>query len=402
MCFSCRWLTGLTISVAAAASLVCAGVPVGAQEAVLGADTDALGLRRGSFVFLPNLALRTGYSDNLDFASGPARSGSLSEIEGGLQVRSDWSRHALSVDLKGSATAPEGEWSAGDHAAEARLATRLDIYRDSTLRLEGGYLFSGDADISDHVYGGELAYAHRFNRLTVTLTGGAQYHAFRGDRSTQTEATEAAVSDYRELRGAVRTDYELSPLTSLFAEAELNRRVHSPRRDGAGNLRDSDGYEVAVGAAWSNGSKLSGELSVGYLAQHPVDAALAKVTGVTFDSRLLWRPTALTEVALSAGTEAGETTLTGSGGYMLRSAGVEVRHALRRHLVLSGGLAYERADYAGLSLVEQTREARLGLDYLLSRYLTLSAEATHTRFDSSQPGSDYRANTVMVGAVLRR
>lgn len=402
MSFSFRRPTGLSITVAVAASLVCALPAARAQEPAAGDETAALGLRRGGFLLLPWIELRTGYSDNLDRAPGPARAGRRSELGAGLEARSDWSRHSLSFDLRGSLEAIQGDWQDGERTADAVLAGRVDIYRDSALRLEAGHTYWGNADVSDRHVRGDAALDHRFNRLAVTLAGGVDRYDYRGDRSTETSLTEVAVSDYRQLRASLRASYEVSPLTSLFAEAAVNRRDHSRPVDASGHLRGSHGHAAAVGLAWSNGAKLSGEAAVGYLAQDPRDPTLAPVRGTTFDGRLAWQPSTLTRIAVSAATRAGETTLAGSGGYLLRRAAVDVEHALRRHVTLSGGLAHERAGFAGLDLEERTVEARVGIDYLLTPHLSLTAELAQTRFETTAPGGDYRANTVMVGVRVRR
>jgi len=324
------------------------------------------------------------------------------EIEPALSLRTDWTRHALSVDLRGRHTAYDGNFDRLEGFLDANVSGRLDIYSRTSLTLSAGYGVKEDSGSVDYSTSADADLTHRFNRLAVSLRGGYDRYNYDENRSGVSSTVDTNVSDYAQIGGGVRVSYDVSPLTSLFAEADFNRRNHRQRVDANGYLRGSKGYSAVAGVRMSNGSKLTGELSGGYRLQKPDDPALVDVKGVSVDASLDWQASALTRLSLNANTSLGETTLAGSAGYVSRSAGVALEHQLGRKIVLNAGLTYTRNEFAGTSLVEQTYEATAGLDYLLNRHLSLTADAEHLRFASTNPGEDYTANTVMLGFKVRR
>jgi hypothetical protein len=390
------------MAAAAAASILSPPLTVSAQQALQEAEGATLGLRGGSFLLLPSLELRGGYTDNIARAAGSRKAGSVVEIEPALSIRSNWSRHALGVDLRGRHTAYDGNFEQLEGFLDADVSGRLDIYSRTSLTLRAGYGLTEDGGAVDHSVSAGTELAHRFNRLAVSLRGGYERFDFDEDRTGVSSTVDTNVSDYSERNAGLRVSYDVSPLTSLFAEADVNRRDHRQPMDINGFLRGSEGYSAVVGLRMSNGSKLSGELSAGYRLQKPDDPALVDVEGVSIDAGLEWQASALTRLSLDARTRLGETTLAGSAGYVSRSAGFEIDHRMGRNIVLNAGLTYTRNEFAGTDLIEQTYDAGVGLDYLLNRYMTLSADADHLRFASTNPGEDYIANTVMLGFKVQR
>jgi hypothetical protein len=62
-----------------------------------------VGLRVGTFVVTPYVEMRGGYDGNALRVPNGAGS-SFAEVGGGLAARSDWSRHALDIELRGGYT----------------------------------------------------------------------------------------------------------------------------------------------------------------------------------------------------------------------------------------------------------------------------------------------------------
>ena len=139
----------------------------------------------------------------------------------------------------------------------------------------------------------------------------------------------------REIGG--RAGWQFNPNLQLYADVVLNNRTHEAAAATDGILRNSEGYRAQVGVAFDKRGKLQGEASAGYASQTPDDGRLKTVTGFIYNGKLSWQPTGLTEVIATATSDIGETTLAGSGGALTRTTGVEVRHALRRHIILVAG-----------------------------------------------------------------
>lgn len=390
------------MAAAAAASILSAPLIVSAQQAVQDGGREPLGLRGGNFLFLPSLTVRGGYTDNIDRTAANPEAGSVAVIAPALAVRSDWTRHALNLDLNAQYAVYDGDFDRPRGYFDALAVARLDIYSASAVTVQAGYGRIDNGGSTDHRASAGADLTHRFNRLAVTLRGGAERFNFDDSRAGLTSTVDTNVSDYSQYSAGLGASYDLSSLTSVFAEADFNRRDHRRRIDANGFQRGSEGYAAAAGVRMSNGSKLSGRFSAGYRMQKPDDPALARIHGVTVDAGLAWQASPLTRVALEAGTRFGETTLAGSAGYISRSAGFNIEHRFGRKLVLNSGFTYTRDNFVGVGLVEQTYDAGVGLDYFLNRNMVLSADAQHLRFVSTTAGEDYDANTVTLGVTVRR
>ena len=119
--------------------------------------------------------------------------------------------------------------------------------------------------------------------------------------------------------------------------------------------------------------------------------------GPTIDAALIWTASPLTTVSLVGTTALNETTVTGSSGTLTRGVTLSVAHALMRNFTLTGAVSYQNADYQGTSQRETTWGASLKADYNLTRSVVIRSSFTHQRLQSSVPGSDYTANTVLLG-----
>jgi hypothetical protein len=63
---------------------------------------------------------------------------------------------------------------------------------------------------------------------------------------------------------------------------------------------------------------------------------------------------------------------------------------------------YSHADYQGVDFTERELATLLGLEYILSREVTLFGRYRHIAFDSTDEARNYNADEVRVGVRLRR
>ncbi|HXK54280.1 MAG TPA: outer membrane beta-barrel protein [Hyphomicrobiales bacterium] len=406
MSFPLRSTRRLITVLAAATSFLCSGLTAGAQapisEAENEADAAGRGIRAGSFLVFPALELRAGYSDNINLSSTNPVGGKIVDVAPELRWTSDWSRHELSGAASGVLSYPGGGSSANEGSAAASTAARIDISSQMTLRGNIGYELDFEPGRRDHVYRASSALRYGFNRLSLELRGGIDVFDYSANRAGAVSVSEVSVDDYRQNSLALRAAYEVSPLTGLFAEAGLNRRDFRQKVDASGFGRGSHGVWGALGISRSNGSALQGELALTYRVQRPDDARLAQVAGLGVDALLTWQASALTRLTLAAATDIGETTLAGASGYRRQTASIALDHSLGRRAAINGKLSYERNDFDGVAIEEQTLEAALGVEYFVSRAAVLTADFSHLRFDTTQPNADYRENRFTLGLRLER
>lgn len=369
------------------------------------------GIRVGSFVALPEVEAGGAWLSNVLRAS-PARGDVAGYLRPTLRLRSEWRTHALEFAATGNASAFTDLTSENDRAYRLEARGRLDVTRRTNIEVLGAHELAQEArgridtggiagrsrsDITTDRAAAALN--TRFNRLVVQLRGAvsAQDYADAGgiivDRGRDVTIREQAV----------RLGWEFKPALTAFAEAAIDQREHAGPSASDGLRRDSDGERYRAGLSFGNrGNVVRGEVSVGFGRQTPRDQRLGAIEGVIIDANLAWRVDGLNAVLLQARSDVAETTLAGSSGALTRSAGLEWRHAFRRHLIGSAGIAYATRDYQGAEITESDVTAALGLEYYLGPEAMMFARYEHVEYSSSVAGGDWSGDEVRVGVRVRR
>lgn len=375
---------------------------------------EATGIRVGSFIAFPEAELDIGAFSNVFHSTTLPRRDTAFEVRPSLRVTSNWRVHALEFRAKGMASFHEEYATEDDRAYTLEARGRVDFGRRTNVETLIASELSRDArgDISAPTSARErgdiatrraaLSFNHRFNRLTVQLRGSIVDTDYAAVETVSGERISNAERDVTIYETAMRLQWEFRPTLLAFAELSHNVRQHiAAPSDGI--LRDSAGERARIGLSFGNtGRILRGELSVGYGRQRPDDSRLAEIDGIIVDANIGYRWSALTSVLLTARSEIGEATLPGVSGAMARSAGIEVRHALRRNLFAIAGTTSTWQDYDGISLEEREFVGTLATEYFVNREVALFARFQHIQFTSTDPMRGYDADEIRVGMRIRR
>ena len=373
-----------------------------------------LGLRLGNVVLKPGITNSVGYDSNPQRVSGAAREGSgFSRHEGDVEVQSDWNVHELKGKLRGGYTEYFRDKDASRPDAEGALDLRLDATRDTRILLESRFKLDtqrpGSPDLNAPVtgrplvyqYGGSAGVTHDINRLQLTLRGSV-------DRSDYEDAklVGGAILSQRDRNQTqyglrLRAAYELTPGFKPFVQGEIDTRQFDQKIDSAGYERSSNGVTGRVGSTIEISRQLTGEFSAGYQDRGYDDDRLKNLRGFVGDAAILWSPTPLTTVTLRGTSELGDTTIAGSSGTTARRVSLEIAHALRRNLTVTGLASFGRTEYDGQGLREDFSSVGARVEYKLTRTFSVRASFTHERLNSTAQGSDYTANVSQVGLRLQ-
>jgi len=396
-----------------------------------------LGLRTGSFVIYPAVELSGGYSSN-PTGSPNGKGAALYSVEHDLHVQSDWSRHELTADLRGSYTgySPDETPTLSRPNVDGKVAGRIDMSRDTNINLDGHVLVSTDDPGSPNLqaglaklpvfatYGGDAGVAHRFNRFELSVKGGAERTVYQNSQLTDGSTASNADRQYNQYGGALRGSYELMPGVKPFVEVEADKRVHDTEFDFTGFQRDSKGVAASAGSTFELTHLLTGEISVGYARRTYEDPRLDDIAGLIGNASLIWTVDALNTVKFTAASSIGESTLPGVPGVFYRDIGLQYDHSFRRWLIGSAKLGVGFDTYkngavestggetttvcsctggsasSGTTVSDRldTRySAGLGLTYKLSRSVQLKGEFRQDWLRSNVEGVDYTASTVLLG-----
>lgn len=374
----------------------------------------AIGLRVGSVILRPGITNSVGYDTNPQRSATPGVKGSpFARYEGDVDVQSDWNVHELKGKLRGSYLQYFKDPEASRPDGEGNLDLRLDAARDTRILLESRVRLDtqrpGSPDLTAAVkgrplvwqYGGSAGVSHDINRLQLTLRGSVDRADYENAQLSNGQILSQQDRNQTQYGLRLRASYEVTPGFKPFIQGDIDRRQYDDKIDAGGYMRSSSGISGRLGSTFEISRQLTGEVSGGYQDRNYEDPRLQNLRGFIGDAAVLWSPTPLTTVTLRGSATLGETTVAGSSGTMVRGAGLEIAHALRRNLIVTGFTNFSRTDYEGQNLREDFMNVGARIEYRLTRTFAIRASFTHERLTSTSPGDDYTANVSMVGLRMQ-
>jgi hypothetical protein len=371
------------------------------------------GLHAGTFMLRPAVETTVGYDSN-PARSATGKSSWFAVVAPELLASSNWSRHELTANIRGSYTDYESASSLNRPSLDARVNGRVDVTPLTRLDLETRVIVGTDNPGSPNIQaglaklpiyttvGGTAGLGQRFNRVEVTLRGGVDRTVYQ--QSTFTDGTTAsnADRDFDRYFGELRASYELTPGVKPFVETGADQRVHDLAIDRSGVRRDSDGRYVKAGTTFELERTLTGDVALGWVERSYEDPTLPRISGLTFDASLTWLASALTTVKLTARTTVDETILIGVAGAFTREVALEIDHAFRRWLIAAFKISGATIEYVGSPRADERYAASALITYKLTRELWLKGEYRHEWRNSNLAGNDYQADMLLLGARLQR
>jgi hypothetical protein len=343
-----------------------------------------------------------------------------------LLVVSDWERHAVVADLRGSYTGYTNTFPPVDGVVSSaptdvnrpdflgHVDGRLDVTNDTHLLGQARLRVTTDNPGSPNIqaglakyplyaaFGGTFGIDQNFNRLQVS--GGATVDRVAYQNSLLTDGTISSNDDrnFNQYGGIGRVSYDLKPGLKPFIEGEVNTRVHDQLADRNGYLRNSDGGFVKAGTSFEFSRLLIGEAAIGWAARTYEDPRLLPLQGLLTSASLVWSATPLTTVKFFATTSIDETTLPGVSGVLTNTYTAEVDHDFRRWLTAVGKFTYGTQAYQGDARFDRFYSLSGDLIYKLNRDVWIKGTVRRDILDSNQPGSSSAATVVMLGVRLQR
>jgi hypothetical protein len=339
---------------------------------------------------------------------------------------SDWERHALVADLRGSFTGYGGSLPPTIDGVISSAPTnvdrpdftghidgRLDVTEDTHLTAEVRLRAATDNPGSPNVQaglakypvyttlGGTLGVDQSFNRLEVAAGGTVDRTVYQN--STLTDGTTSTNDDrnFNQFGGVGRVSYDLLPGVKPFVEAEGDSRVHDLRVDRSGYERDSTGGYARAGTSFEFSRLLTGEISLGYAARDYADPRLNRLQGLLTAASLTWTATPLTTAKFYSTTSIDETTLPGASGVLTHLYTVEADHDFRRWLTGIGKFTYGTLDYQGGGRTDKIYTIEGDVVYKMTRSLWIKGTLRRDVLDSNELGNSSASTVAMVGVRLQ-
>jgi hypothetical protein len=374
-----------------------------------------LGLDAGGFVLFPAIELIGGYDTNPARTTGGSGA-ALYSVAPELKAQSNWSRHELKADLRGSYTgySPDETPTLSRPYFNGKVDGRIDVTHDTRIDLSARDIVSTDNPGSPNLqaglsklpvfttFGGSAGLGQRFNRLEVEVKGDAQRTIYQNSSLTDGSTASNEDRQYNQYTGTLRGSYELTPGVKPFVEGSVDTRRHDLETDFSGYQRDSKGFTGKAGSTFEISRLLTGEVGLGYTHRTYDDPRLSDLNGLIGDASLIWTASALTSVKLTGSSTVGEATVPGVSGVLYRDAGLQVDHAFRRWLIGTVKVGIGQDDYVGMDRTDNRYSAGLGLTYKLNRNAQIKGELRQEWLRSNVPGNDYNAAMFLLGLRLQK
>lgn len=349
-----------------------------------GNDYTPLGIHKGSFYFFPVVELGIGYDDNVfrlpDSVDGRdviiGSDGSTASVKtrqsdtavimrGSVAMNSDWNRHALN----GLATMDLGKYS--DLSSEdfgnysLGLDGRLDVKRGNAFTSKIGTTTRNESRSSVDsrepegntliVFGEEptrytfnyVGVGYKYNPARLGVSANLDYEAINYDDVTNIFGQNVDNSDRNRTRpnATARIGYELMPQRSLYIEGQVYNIDYDSQFDNNGIERSSTGYKTTAGMNFDLSNLLVGDVFVGYLEQNYDSDTQADISSSLFGMGLTWFPTRLTSIDFRLDRNVEESTEATASGYLSSTAGVVIKHELKRNIILTADADYTKNEF---------------------------------------------------------
>jgi hypothetical protein len=339
---------------------------------------------------------------------------------------SDWERHAVVADLRGSFTGYGNQMPQIVDGAVSPAPTdvdrpnfighvdgRLDVSHDLRLTAQTRLLVATDNPGSPNIQaglarypiyttlGGTFGFDQNFNRLDIAAGATVDRTSYQQSKLTDGTFSSNDDRDFNQYGGIGRVSYDLLPGLKPFGEIEGDSRVHDQQFDRNGFQRDSNGGYAKAGTSFEFSRLLTGEISIGYAARNYIDPRLERLQGLLTSASLVWNATPLTTAKFFSDTQIAETTLPLTSGVLVHTYTFEVDHDFRRWLTAIGRFTYGTLDYQGDIRRDKTYSIEGDLVYKMTRDLWIKGTLRRDILDSNVPLGSSTSTVVMLGVRLQ-
>jgi hypothetical protein len=385
----------------------------------------AVGDYAGGFLIKSAVEFSGGYDSNPG-RTAVAKGSPFVVVAPEFLAVSDWERHAVVADLRGSFTGygnrfpppADGTISSAPTNLDrpdftGHIDGRLDVSHDTRLLGEVRLRVATDNPGSPNIQAGLAKYPvyttlgstvgvdQNFNRLQLSAGGTVDHTVYTDSKLTDGTSTSNDDRNFNQFGGVGRVSYDFLPGVKPFAEAEGDSRVHDVRLDRSGFQRDSSGGYVKAGSSFEFSRLLTGELSLGYAARDYVDPRLDRLQGLLTSASLTWTATPLTTARFYSTTSIDETTVPGVSGVLTHIYTVEADHDFRRWLTAIGKLTWGSLEYQGDGRRDKIYTVSGDLIYKMTRSLWVKGTLRRDWLDSNIPGNSTASTVAMLGVRVQ-
>lgn len=400
-----------TMMLATGVTAVAAMVPVGAS---------AQGVRAGDFLISPQVGIQTQFSDNIYLAPGNKTDDFIVRIKPGVDVKSQFNRHALNVSL--SADGASYGHKDNDYVDVTGMVDgRIDTWAGGSIFGLAAYRRKHeDRGTPNNQFGVEpTVYDHS------TVNGGVQQVlgqwggsiAIRADRLSY-KNTQAAVGplapkgvynqgwrDRWEYAPTARVDFEFQPGMSIFIRGTFTRRDYDVAVDPNNRSRNSKMYDAVAGLRLFKTGNVVGDVYAGWMWYDQDDTLASRISTPKVGGEVEWTlsPTLTARLAATRSIEevvqAANSAAVVTGGTASLDYFVVPSFAVRPEVMLAH-LDYKA--YAGQARQKDwVYGAGIGGTYFVNSKISLGPVYRYRHRNSDLDNNGYTQHIVLLEATAK-
>lgn len=363
--------------------------------------------RLGSWILIPGIEIEGAYQSNVYATESNEESDFVTILKPRVQLNSDWSVHQINLEL-GADLGFYADFTdenfedfhfSNDNRFEIVRGTNLItdlLYRSAhESRSSPENLSSAVEPLTYDLLTGMLGVERDLAKLGLRVDVKASSIAYDDSRSITGRTIDNSFRDYTTIDGGIRLSYKPIPKTETYLSTRLKEVTFDDSTLNGGPNRDNWGYELKLGAKKTLDDLWSIDAYLGYAPSFFDDDSLGDITGgdaLSLGANLLWNPTALTSVVGDLRRATYQTTESGASAVVNTSLSMRVEHKLTQSLLLDGSLGYSYADYYGSPREDDNYNLGFGVQYYMTRLVSVRAAYDYNERDSSQDGSSYKDN----------
>ncbi|MEA3641102.1 MAG: outer membrane beta-barrel protein [Lamprobacter sp.] len=371
--------------------------------------------RLGAWLLTPVLQLTETSNSNIFATADNEIDDFITSIRPEVELESDWNRHQtlFKIGADSGLYRDNSDENYNDYHFSNR--TRLDISHGTRLTADLRYRHAHTPRSSAENVGAAaeplefdqrtaaLGLKRSLGIFTAGITGEIERVTYSKSNAIGGGTIDNSDRDRTETRISTRLGYEPFAESTAYLEISLNDVDYDdPTKLGDPN-RDNSGFTIDLGAKKIISNLWVIDVGLGY---HPRDFAnsdLDDISGtqaLTLRGEALWNPTALTSVIGSLRRQTYETTVQNASAVVNTFLALNVEHQLLRSLTLNAGLNYSDSDFVGSARTDRDSGVSAGLEYVLTRFISLRADVRYRQRDSSLDSADYDQHLAEIGLRL--
>jgi hypothetical protein len=323
-----------------------------------GVLSDGGGITLGAFTLVPQIEINVGLDSNV-FAQSASLNPTHSvytTVSPSLDLRSEWLNHYVHVLASGTigwyGAAPTQNFTNYGVVVDGKIDIRKDFYatyatgfRRSTEALGTPNVAFAQAPTVADTLPIEIGLYQQFNRIFYQLTAKAARFWYHDNSAIVSTGLPGSSRDRFEYGESFKVGYQLFEDLAVFVAPSLNHIRYIEAINSAGQARNSDGMNFALGATWQVNAISILEGTIGYQGTN-FSSGLGNTSALSYGLSGTYTGYAPLTLRPYISRTINQSALSEYKDFVSTTFAVDFTYLIHDAWTLAGGLLFSVADYS--------------------------------------------------------